>query len=355
MSDIEMTGERFLPEMEDEELELEHTQRYCAASRFTEGKTVLDAACGEGYGCYLLARKAQKVIGIDLDQDTVLRAKRKYADADNLLFVQGGIDRLDMIGDHSIDVVTSFETIEHVSEEVQRAFLSEIRRVLKPDGILLMSSPNKKEYTDRYQFHNQFHVHELYVDEFVSLLQESFSNIRLYRQYLEVVSLIDRADVDAECIPYRKDSSRYAPEGKYAIAAASNAALPELSLSMASLHFREEYLPLLEKLYGQKERNAQLCKEQEELEQEWYRRKEGLEQELERRGAELEHRMDVINQADQEIAVLKNEWKLCREELERRAAELEHRMQVINELQAVIDQSKMKKVMDFIERLVKGR
>lgn len=355
MSEIEMTGERYIPEMEDEELELEHMERYYAASRLTEGKTVLDAACGEGYGCYLMAKKAGKVIGIDLDAAAIAHAKRKYSDAGNLTFLQAGVDRMDMVEDHTIDVVTSFETIEHVSEAVQHGFISEIHRVLKPEGILIMSSPNRKEYSDRYHFHNKFHIHELYVDEFARLLKGTFRNVRMYRQYLEVASWIDQTDVDEETLLCRKDSSRYAPEGKYAIAVAGNAALPEQSLSMVHLHLREEYLPLLEKLYAQRVRVGQLQREKEACEQELEREKEACEQELERRADELEHRMEVINEANAENSILKNELKLCREELERRADELEHRMQAINELQAFINQSRMKKAMDFIRELVKGR
>lgn len=363
---MKMTGERFLPEMEDAELELEHMERYYAASRFTEGKIVLDAASGEGYGCYLLAKRAKKVIGIDLDADAVAHATEKYKDADNLTFFHASVDKMDLIEDHSIDIVTSFETIEHVSEEAQRVFISEIYRVLKQDGILIMSSPNKKEYSDRYHFQNPFHMHELYVDEFVNLLREAFQHVRLYHQYLEVVSLIDQEGVDEETVSYRKDSRRYAPKGKYVIAIAGNKELPKKTLSMVNLHLREEYLPLLENLHSQREMTENACEEKKVLEQEWKRHTEQLEQqhkrrvqelewELNRRADELEHRMDVINQAEEQIGVLKNEWKLCREELERRAVELNHRMQVINELEAYIGRSNRQKVIDFLKKSIKHK
>ncbi len=366
MSEMKMTGERFLPEMEDAELELEHMERYYAASRFTEGKIVLDAASGEGYGCYLLARKARKVIGIDLDAEAVAHAKEKYADADNLVFVQSSVDKMDMIQDHSIDVVTSFETIEHVPESAQRAFISEIYRVLRQDGILIMSSPNKKEYSDRYHFQNPFHIHELYVDEFISLLKETFEHIRLYQQYLEVVSLIDQEGVDVEKVLYRKDSSRYEPKGKYVIALAGNAELPEKTLSMVNLHLREEYLPLLENLHRQRTLTENACNEKkaseqeykvhiEQLKQEHKRHVLELEGELTRRADELEHRMDVINRAQEEISILNNEWKLCREELDRRAVELEHRMQVINELEAYIGRSNKQKIKDYLSKRIKHK
>ena len=107
-----------------------------------EGKRVLDIACGEGYGANLLAFVASKVIGVDLDAGTIAHAKAKYRRR-NLHFVQGSCTEIPC-EDHSIDLVASFETIEHISEH--DAFLSEIKRVLAPGGILVISSPHKAEY-----------------------------------------------------------------------------------------------------------------------------------------------------------------------------------------------------------------
>lgn len=129
------TGERFLPGINDIKLEIEHYQRYLSVQRLVKDKIVLDAACGEGYGSDILAKYAKKVIGIDLDNDTITRAKVKYKDRDNLIFIQGNIEKLE-IEDCSIDIVISFETIEHVSEDIQKNFLNEIDRVLKNDGIV---------------------------------------------------------------------------------------------------------------------------------------------------------------------------------------------------------------------------
>ena len=108
MADIIITGERFIPESNDAELELEHKERYYTATRFVENKVVLDAACGEGYGSCMLAQKAKSVIGVDLDAETVERAKKKYKDIDNLEYKQGSVADLHFIKDHSIDVVVSF-------------------------------------------------------------------------------------------------------------------------------------------------------------------------------------------------------------------------------------------------------
>lgn len=344
MSDVVITGERFIPESNDIELELEHMERYYTASRFVEGKVVLDAACGEGYGSYMLAKSAKSVIGVDLDANTIKNAQEKYTNLNNVQYVQGSIDDLNFLEDHTIDVVISFETIEHVPEGVQKKFILEIYRVLKEDGILIMSSPNKKEYTDRYNFHNKFHVHELYVDEFVDLITSSFKNIRLYRQYLEVASFIDRADMDENVIQYHKNRNKYNPEGKYVIVVAGNGKLPDISLSMVSLHLRREYLSTLDELnYCRAE--AIKCRKiiQEAHIDEQKNELKLANEELDRRAVELEHRMDVINQLNSEIAEYKkvidsknNELKLANEELDRRAVELEHRMDVINQLNSEI-------------------
>ena len=80
----------------------------------------------------------------------------------------------------------SYETIEHVTGEVQESFLKEIRRVLKPDGFLIMSTPNKAVYTDLVKGENAFHVKEFYVDEFDEFLGSCFKYRTVYCQYPEV-------------------------------------------------------------------------------------------------------------------------------------------------------------------------
>ena len=184
------TGERFLPGINDIKLEIEHYQRYLSVQRLVKDKIVLDAACGEGYGSDILAKYAKKVIGIDLDNDTITRAKVKYKDRDNLIFIQGNIEKLE-IEDCSIDVVISFETIEHVSEDIQKNFLNEIDRVLKNDGIMVMSTPNKRIYSDLHNYNNEFHIKEFYHKDFLKFLHEKFQFVQLYNQSFKVFSVID--------------------------------------------------------------------------------------------------------------------------------------------------------------------
>ena len=103
------------------------------------------------------------------------------------LFLEGSATRIPL-EDASVDVVVSFETIEHLAEHEE--MLAEIRRVLRQDGVLLISSPNKAIYTDETGYQNPFHVKELYTDEFVELVGRTFPNVRRFAQKLVAGSVI---------------------------------------------------------------------------------------------------------------------------------------------------------------------
>lgn len=183
--ELEFTGERFTPECV-REMAYEHWHRYAWAAQLVTGKTVLDAACGEGYGSFLLSRQAVHVTGVDIDQQAVAHARTRYP-ADNLAFEQADCTRLPL-ADDSVDVVVSFETLEHLAEH--DALLTEFRRVLKDDGFLLLSSPDKKTYSDETGYDNPFHVRELYRHEFESLLHRHFPAWNLLGQKLMFVSAL---------------------------------------------------------------------------------------------------------------------------------------------------------------------
>ena len=294
------SGERFVPESNDVELELEHYERYYSARNLVKDKTVLDAACGEGYGSCIIASAACRVYGVDIDGSTIEHAKNKYSNIENLTFFQGSVSDLSFLEDGSVDAVISFETIEHIPEKMQDEFLQEIKRVLRADGILIMSSPNKKEYTDRYGFHNKFHIHELYKSEFEELLNRYFNHTVLYRQYLEVGAFIDREGVDEYSMTFSKNSDKYDPEGKYFIAVASDTEVQTSALSRVTLYPNEQYLRTLDNHndYVAETQNTIKLKDEE----------------LKRRLDELNNRMDLINSLRrkqdellQEIAGLQNE------------------------------------------------
>jgi ubiquinone/menaquinone biosynthesis C-methylase UbiE len=167
---LSFTGERFLPEREGE-IWYEHWHRYALASQLSQHRTVLDVACGEGYGAALVAENADRVVGVDISADAVRHARSRYGHQANLEFIPASCDCLPF-PDASFDLAISFETIEHI--ETQTAFIAELARVLRPDGVLLLSSPNKRLYSDAHDYHNEFHVRELYRNELEELLREAF-------------------------------------------------------------------------------------------------------------------------------------------------------------------------------------
>jgi len=181
------TGER-LETFVSNETTVEHLHRYGIVMPFIENKTVLDIACGEGYGSKLLSSKALKVIGVDIDPETIENAINKYK-ASNLTFIQGSADKIPA-EDAFVDVIVSFETIEH--HDKHNEMMNEIKRVLKPGGILIISSPEK---TGEISF-NEFHVKELTRREFTELIAANFKFYKLYNQKIVYGSLITPVEND---------------------------------------------------------------------------------------------------------------------------------------------------------------
>ncbi len=184
--ELPFTGERFVPGTRGE-IWVEHWHRYHFATRFAAGRRALDVACGEGYGSALLAQAAAHVTGVDVSSEAIAHAKRTYGDRANLAFECASCTRLPL-ADASVDIAVSFETLEHIGE--QREFVAELARVLEPDGVLVISCPNKREYTDRRNFVNEFHVKEPYREELDALLAERFAARAWYGQRPTFFSVI---------------------------------------------------------------------------------------------------------------------------------------------------------------------
>lgn len=183
---MEFTGERFIP-TERGEIWYEHFHRYAWCRALVEGKEVLDIACGEGYGSALLARSASSVIGVDIAAEAINHAIEKYSGLAGLAFRQGDAANIPL-PDDSVDVVVSFETIEHHDRHAE--MLREIRRVLRPDGLLVISSPNRPVYSEKGGYHNEFHVKELDFAEFDQTLRAEFEQVRYLGQRLAVGSVL---------------------------------------------------------------------------------------------------------------------------------------------------------------------
>ena len=188
---LQFTGERFTTAVGGQ-VELEHIHRYLMARSLCRGKDVLDIASGEGYGAAILAQVAHDVIGVDADQTAVGHALESYR-RPNLRFMHGDARRIPL-PDAAVDIVTSFETIEHFLEHED--FLQEVHRVLRPDGFLLISTPDCDVCSPSGRAANPFHVRELSRDEFFSELSAYFGTVSMFRQRPLIGSLIAKASAE---------------------------------------------------------------------------------------------------------------------------------------------------------------
>ncbi|MBU6486049.1 MAG: methyltransferase domain-containing protein [Betaproteobacteria bacterium] len=232
------TGERFIPGAPGE-IAYEHCHRYAFARELARGRRVLDAACGTGYGSALMADVAASVVGIDIDAGVVADASAAYASRQNLRFEAASVSALPL-PQASVDLVVSFETIEHIGADDQARMLQEFARVLAPGGLLVLSSPNRVEYSDARSYRNPFHVRELDRDELAQLLGVDFAAQRWYRQrrYLGSALWADVAGPRFEALAGNTEAVRLAavPQALYFVVVAAReqaslpAELPSLSL-----------------------------------------------------------------------------------------------------------------------------
>lgn len=153
---LPFTGERLTGTVAGQ-IEIEHLHRYFLARELARSKDVLEIACGEGYGAALLAQVARSVLAMDISAEAVAHAQRAYRQS-NLEFRLGDARRLD-VPENSVDLVVSFETLEHFREHEE--FYAEIRRVLRPGGILILSTPDRDIYSPDGSAANSYHVREL--------------------------------------------------------------------------------------------------------------------------------------------------------------------------------------------------
>jgi SAM-dependent methyltransferase len=168
--------ERIVPDETEPGIVALHLKRYEFAEPWCGGHDVLDAGCGVGYGAAHLARIARRVTGVDVSDDAIDYSRRRYA-APNLAFEKMDLASL-ALPDGSFDVVCSFETIEHVPD--RDAVLGELRRVLREDGTVLVSTPRADRTIEQPE--NPFHHVEYSRVDFETLLRRHFDEVELYGQ-----------------------------------------------------------------------------------------------------------------------------------------------------------------------------
>lgn len=242
-AELTFTGERFIPDLIEKSIVAEHFQRYNAVLDIVKGKKVLDAACGSGYGTALMASTAENVTGIDISAEAIGYAKSRYAELGNVQYIEASIAELPFDA-HSFDVIVSFETIEHVNEELQNSFLREIKRCLKEDGILIMSSPDKRTYSDLPGFNNEFHVKEFYFEEFEAFLQQEFKYCAHYLQGEQNISgeIIHAAHGQSRCLKVLNDVDYHSDNDLYVISICSNQPIDFAAYDISSV-FCYEHIP----------------------------------------------------------------------------------------------------------------
>jgi len=164
--DLPLTGERTVPGLAEENYWFRrHEVVYERLARLCADRDVLEAGCGEGYGADLIADVANSVIGLDYDDSAVTHVRARYPRVD---MRQGNLAELPL-ADGAVDVVVNFQVIEHLWDQGQ--FVAECLRVLRPGGVLLMSTPNRITFSPgRDTPINPFHTRELNAAELSELL-----------------------------------------------------------------------------------------------------------------------------------------------------------------------------------------
>lgn len=233
---IEWTGERCVPWAPDVQVVYEHMHRYLWAAKLVAGRRVLDLGSGEGFGASILAAgEATEVVGVDIDERTVEHARLNWS-GPSVSFEVGSALDLSAFDDGAFDVVVAFEIIEHVEE--QERVLAEVTRVLADDGVLVISTPDRRLYSDATGQVNPFHQHELTYEEFSALLGGTFSHLALWGQRTITGSHLAALDPSADNLSASEffieragEEWRLAgtPAALYLVALASKSPLPDVS------------------------------------------------------------------------------------------------------------------------------
>lgn len=153
-----------------------HMKRYEFANKFCKDKIVLDAACGVGYGSFYLSKTAKEVTGVDISAEAIAYAKEHYQ-KENTRFRVMDVCSLDFPERH-FDTVCSFETLEHLDNPLE--FLAGVKRVLKEDGILIISTPHAKRTVIKPE--NPYHNVEFSKNDFNGALRKYFREVEILGQ-----------------------------------------------------------------------------------------------------------------------------------------------------------------------------
>ncbi|MFY7836008.1 MAG: methyltransferase domain-containing protein [Novosphingobium sp.] len=240
--------ERFDPAQSGGRISYEHVHRYALSLDRVSGRRALDLACGTGYGTALLAMNGAEVTGVDIDAGAIREAKKRYGQTGAKYLIADCYDLPFEAG--TFDVVIANEMIEHVDDH--DALLTEARRVLKPGGTFVVSTPNKPVY-NRHKEPNRFHVSEMDIPQFRALLARHFSHVHMTGTRMALLSVgydIDRpvevsnlgaarifeGSMGQGSVPGVSSGELWLEDAEYVLAACSDAAV-ELPESRSSIYY----------------------------------------------------------------------------------------------------------------------
>jgi SAM-dependent methyltransferase len=167
--------ERIDPLREPPGVVAHHLKKYEFARDYVRG-LVIDVACGVGYGTDFLAPGTRQIIGLEIANDAIAVARERYRKG-NTWFVQGDAEHLPLANEVA-DAITCFEGVEHFRDP--EAHLKEVVRVLKPDGVYLVSTPHPE--ANPHSEENPYHLHEFEPERFESILRARFADVTMLGQ-----------------------------------------------------------------------------------------------------------------------------------------------------------------------------
>ena len=176
-----MSGERIYPEEiqtpEEYLIYLKEVFIYTwCKEKISQDDCCLDAGCGEGYGTKLLSSAVKKIVGIDIDKKIIRKASKKYAGGNCAYQHYNG--KTIPFADNYFEVIVSFHAIEHIKNDI--GFIDEMYRVLKNNGRLIITTPNKAiRLPGNMPSWNVFHIREYTSTELKRLLAKRFKEVTI--------------------------------------------------------------------------------------------------------------------------------------------------------------------------------
>jgi ubiquinone/menaquinone biosynthesis C-methylase UbiE len=184
------TGERVNPDFPDANFQ-NHFKVYKFLEQFAKDKDVLDIGCGTGYGTAYLRTVAKTIVGIDISKSAIRFARKRYPETRSLVMDAHSL----ALQSRSVDLVVSTENFEHLAD--QEKSLQEVIRVLRPDGLCFIATPNR----DVRSRNNPYHTHEFTACELRALLSRYFDDVEVWP------SMLQSPDPTSLVMPNAKDST----------------------------------------------------------------------------------------------------------------------------------------------------